>query len=134
VLLTSAQDGAALAFARIRLAGAGTYALLGEWIYAGAADLGVPQGLEWRNGTVWYLTDAGATTRDDPHILYKLDLPMDGGEPAVLDEYHISMDAETQEMALMPDGTLYFATAEERIYRLDATVDDLPGPRSDVLR
>jgi hypothetical protein len=123
-LLTSVEEGAKFAVAKIRLGAGGDYEVLDEWRYDTGPSFGVPQGLDSRDGKIYYLADAGAKSSADPHYLYLLRLNADG----VISydrRYLISIPEETEGLCVCRDGTVYFGTAKERIYRLNAKLDGL---------
>ena len=125
ILFTSSQDGARIAFNKISLGRRGLYINEGTWSYS-SKDLGVPQGLDYRDGYLYYLADAGKTVSDNPHIIYKIKLE---NNPAytvsVLEEYHIDISDETEGLTIDPEGNIYFGTASEKIYKLDKPYNQL---------
>lgn len=125
ILFTSVGDGARFALDRIALLSGGAFEVLGSWVYSSGEDPGVPQGLEYRDGYVYLLADAGATVKVDPHYIYKIKIDPSRPRPEILEKYLISIGAETEGLFFSADGRVYFGTNEERIYLLNETYDKL---------
>ena len=125
ILFTSSQDGARIAFNKISLGRRGLYINEGTWSYS-SKDLGVPQGLDYRDGYLYYLADAGKTVSDNPHIIYKIKLKNNPDYTvSILEEYHIDISDETEGLTIDPEGNIYFGTASEKIYKLDKPYNQL---------
>ena len=124
-LFTSSKDGGRIAFTHVTLKEDGKYADHGTWYYS-QTHLGVPQGLDYRDGFLYYLADAGKTINDNPHAIYKIKLEDDDDKTVtVLEEYRVDLPVETEGFSIAPDGSVYFGTAEEKIYKLESKYDEL---------
>jgi hypothetical protein len=63
---------------------------------------------------------------DNPHAIYKIKLEDDQPKTvSVLEEYRVNISVETEGFSIAPNGSVYFGTAEERIYQLDSKYDKL---------
>ncbi len=121
IFFTSSKDGARIAFNTVKLNydGSGSYNVLDSY-YFSRTDLGVPQGLDYYNGSLYYLADAGRTVDKNPHYIYKIGLK----NGAVIPEcaYAFDFTEETEGLCIGADGTVYIGAADECIYRFDGTV------------
>lgn len=125
ILFTSSKDGARIAFTKVTLKENGQYADNGTWSYS-STDLGVPQGLDYRDGFLYYLADAGKSVADNPHAVYKIQLEDNADKTVtVVEEYRMNLSVETEGLTIAPDGSMYFGTAEEKIYKFDAPYNRL---------
>lgn len=122
ILFTSSSDGANIAFAVVRLGENGSYEIISEHKYS-EMDLGVPQGLEYYNGKILYLADAGKTVSANPHYIYEISLK-DNNAIGLDAAYQIKIKFETEGLAIAPDGKVYFGTAEEEIFVFDKAVSE----------
>lgn len=119
ILLTSTENGANLGFTKLTLLPDGKFKECGTWYYS-ETNLGVPQGMDYKDGCIWFLTDAGKTVNDNPHSIYVLKLNNNKKKTvSVLREYRVDLKVETEGLSFDTEGTLYFGTAEEKIYRID---------------
>jgi hypothetical protein len=135
ILFTSVEDGAKYALDRIKLNDDGTYTILGTWTHSSGEDLGVPQGLEYHDGYVYLLDDAGASVSVDPHYIYKLKIDPASAEPQIVEKYAISINYETEGLCFTSDGSVYFGTAQEKIYSMSSKYNKLTpytDPSADV--
>ena len=83
-------------------------------------NLGVPQGMDYKDGYIWFLADAGKTINDNPHAIYLLKLNKDKKKTvSLLKEYRVDLPVETEGLTFDTKGNLYFGTAEEKIYKID---------------
>ncbi len=124
-LFTSSQDGGRIAFTHVTLKENGQFIDHDTWHYS-ETNLGVPQGLDYRDGFLYYLADAGKTVNDNPHSIYKIKLEEDQMKTvSILEEYRVDIPVETEGLSIAPDGSVYFGTAEEKIYKLDSKYDKL---------
>ncbi len=123
IFFTSSKDGARIAFDVITLNydGSGTYTIHQSYSFS-RTDLGVPQGLDYYNGCLYYLADAGKKVNKNPHYIYKITLA-DGA--VNLDcAYSFDFSEETEGLVIDTDGTLYIGAADECIYRFDKKVSE----------
>lgn len=118
ILLTSIDDSPHIAFTRMTLLPDGKFKENGTWYYEGP-NLGVPQGMDFKNGRVWFLADAGKTVLENPHIIYVLKLNRNK-TVSVEKQYRVDFHTETEGLTFDKKGHLYFGSAEEKIYRIDA--------------
>jgi hypothetical protein len=119
-LFTSAKNGREFSIAKIKLGKFGQYTILGEWQYTGKSNLGIPNGFDSYNNTIFYLADAGKTAKLPPHYIYALQLNEDQSIQANT-RYFISIGEETEGLCIDPaGGKTYFGTAEEEIFAFDA--------------
>ena len=118
ILFTSSKDGARIGFDVITLGENGAFSVTRSCLFSDT-DLGVPQGLEYYDGYVYLMCDAGATVEKNPHYLYKIKL----GEQSltIAAAYRIPMKCETQGICLASDGRVYFGNVRVEIF-----VSDLP--------
>ena len=121
IFFTSSKDGAKIAFDVITLNydGSGSYTIKESYSFS-RTDLGVPQGLDYYNGCLYYLADAGRTVDKNPHYIYKISLK----DNAVnLDcAYSFDFDEETEGLCVHDDGTVYMGAANECIYQFEKIV------------
>lgn len=119
ILLTSTDDGAKLGFTKMILEPEGKFTELGTWYYS-ETDLGVPQGMDYRDGYLYFLADAGKTVSDNPHVIYVLKLNNNKNKTVTVKRsYQMDLGVETEGLTLDTQGNLYFGTAEEKIYRFN---------------
>lgn len=111
ILFTSSDDGAKISFAIVALRDGGEFTIEKEY-YFSSTDLGVPQGLIYRDGYIYYLADAGITVNANPHYIYKLALT---DEISIIAAYKFKLNAETEGLCYH-DGKTYIGTAKEKIF------------------
>ncbi len=119
ILFTSSGDGAKIAFDIVSLGKDGAFSVKESYKYSDT-DLGVPQGLEFYDGYVYLLDDAGRTVEKNPHYIYKMSLK--DNKITIVTAYSISFKKETEGLCFAPDGTVYMGSAQERIYRFDKKI------------
>lgn len=121
VYFTSSGDGARIAFDVITLSydGSGNYSIKGSYTFS-RTDLGVPQGLDYYDGYLYYLADAGKTVDKNPHYIYKISLNESGVELNCA--YSFDFKEETEGLCIDTDGTVYMGAADECIYQFDSKV------------
>jgi len=125
ILFTSSGDGAKIAFTKVFLQDGGKSVLGDTWYYS-VTDLGVPQGMDYLDGFIYYLADAGKTINDNPHAIYKIKLEDDEKKTVnILEEYRVNIGKETEGLSIDPNGNVLFGSAEERIYQLKAKYNEL---------
>lgn len=130
-LFSSSKDGAKIAFTKVELKENGVYIDKGTWFYS-ERDLGVPQGLEYRDGYFYYLADADPSDNVslNPHVIYKIKLLDDMKKTVqIVAEYRVDLNVETEGLAIGPDGSVYFGTAAEKINKLDVKYNELKDYR-----
>ncbi len=125
ILLTSTDDGANLGFTRMKLYPDGKFKEVGTWYY-NETDLGVPQGMDFRKGYIYFLTDAGRDANNrknvniNPHVISVLKLNNDKKKTvSVVKTYQMDLNVETEGLTFDPEDNLYFGTAEEKIFKFD---------------
>ena len=119
ILLTSTENGANLGFTRLTLLPDGKFIERGTWYYS-ETNLGVPQGMDYKDGYIWFLADAGKTINDNPHAIYLLKLNKDKKKTvSLLKEYRVDLPVATEGLTFDTKGNLYYGTAEEKIYKID---------------
>ncbi len=123
IYFTSSKDGARIAFDVITLSydGSNSYKIKSSYLFS-RTDLGVPQGLDYYNGYLYYLADAGRSVDKNPHYIYKIAL--EEGEVKILTAYSFDFHEETEGLCVAPDGTVYMGAANECIYRFDKKVQE----------
>ena len=128
LLFTSSADGAKIAFTRTTLGKSGAKTIGKTWKYS-ATNLGVPQGMDYVDGYIYYLADAGPTVSQSPHYLYKISLDSAGVGINIVEKYLIPIGVETEGLDISADYAVSFATAEEKINRFDESLQLLnPDP------
>ena len=121
VLFTSSQDGARIGFDVVSLGENGAFSVTRSCLFSDT-DLGVPQGLEYYDGYVYLMCDAGRTVAKPPHYLYKIKLQENGITIAAA--YNIPMNTETQGICIAGDGKVYFGNAAMEIYVSELPIGD----------
>lgn len=123
IFFTSSKDGARIAFDVVTLNydGTGTYTVNASYAFS-RTDLGVPQGLDYYGGYLYYLADAGRRVDKNPHYIYKISLT--DGEVKLECAYSFDFKEETEGLCIDTDGTLYIGAADECIYRFDKKVQE----------
>ena len=123
IFFTSSKDGARIAFNTINLKydGTGSYTVSDSY-YFSRTDLGVPQGLDYYDGYVYYLSDAGRTVDKNPHYIYKIGLK--NGAVNLECAYSFDFTEETEGLFIDTDGTVYIGAADECIYRFDKKISE----------
>lgn len=130
IVFTSSQDGARIAFTKVTLQPEGKFIDHGTWSYS-KTDLGVPQGMDYRDGFIYYLADSGKTVNDNPHAIYKIKLNNDTDKTIDIQaEYRVDLHVETEGLTIDCKGNVYFGTAQEKIYKLDAKYNELVDYRT----
>ncbi len=119
IMFTSSEDGAKISFDIVTLGTGGAYTVE-ESYYFGDTDLGVPQGLEYYDGYVYLLDDAGRTVSKNPHYIYKIKL--ENNKVNIVTAYSIDYDHETEGMCIAPDGKVYMGDADENIFVFDLPI------------
>ena len=83
------------------------------------------------NGFIYYLADSGKTVNDNPHAIYKIKLNDDTDKTIDIQaEYRVDLHVETEGLTIDCKGNVYFGTAQEKIYKLDAKYNELVDYRS----
>ena len=123
IFFTSSEDGAKIAFDVITLAydGSGSYEIKASYAFS-RTDLGVPQGLDYYDGYLYYLADAGRSVDKNPHYIYKIALA--DNEVKLVCAYLFDFTEETEGLCIAPDGTVYMGAADECIYRFEKKVQE----------
>lgn len=129
ILFTSIDDSANIAFTRMTLLPDGKFIDHGTWYYTKNNDrpnLGVPQGMDYKDGYVWFLADNPKNVNLNPHSIYLLKLE-DNAEKSVTvcKEYRVDFSRETEGLTFDLSENLYFGSADERIYKLNAKGSEL---------
>ncbi len=109
LLLTSSNSR--FRITEVELGRNGSFRVIDEW--AAPVSLGVPQGMDYFDGHIYYYTDGGINSRSrSPGLITKLRLDPRFNEVQYVDQYAILIDNhEAEGLTILDDGTVYAGAA-----------------------
>ena len=109
----------------------GKFKLLHTWNLR--TSLGVPHGMDYKDGYLYYLVDSGKNVKASPHFIYKIKLDATSVNARIVDRYLIKIKEETEGLAIDSENNVYFGTARRKLYKLKSKLQDLHGSKNDYV-
>lgn len=125
LLLTSSNSK--FKITEVALGRNGSYRVIDEW--TAPVSLGVPQGMDYFDGHVYYYTDGGTSSRHrSPGLITKLRLDPRRHDVQYVDQYAILIDNhEAEGLTISTDGAVYAGaatTGRGQVYQVGDRIDD----------